>query len=55
MTSNRGPNAVTPYVEDGCARRWPLLVLGLGMPVLFVFFIACGLLPVIGGSSGPSR
>ncbi len=43
MTGDEMPDAVPPYAEDGCARRWPLLVLGLGMPVLIVLCIVGGL------------
>lgn len=42
MTSDREVDAVTPYAEDGCARRWPLLVLGVGMLALMVLFTVCG-------------
>jgi hypothetical protein len=43
MTGDEMPDAVPQYAEDGCARRWPLLVLGLGMPVLVVLCIVGGL------------
>lgn len=43
MTGDVMPDAVPLYAEDGCARRWPLLLLGLGMPVLMVLCLVGGL------------
>ena len=41
MTAEPAPS----YAEDGCARRWPLLLWGLWLPVaLEVAFIALGVL-----------
>jgi hypothetical protein len=34
MTDHAIPDAVPLYAEDGCSRRWPFLVLGMGMPAL---------------------
>lgn len=49
MTGDVLPDVVPRYAEDGCARRTPFLVLGIGLPVLIVL---CTVVGVATGEKG---